>query len=291
MLFFKKRFLPAIRTGEKIQTLRKKNVYRAGQRSYIPGAGYIKIDSVMKITLHELSEEDAKADGFTDLESLRSELHVIYGDDLPPYFYRIRFHLLPEEEQKAIKQKKLRHPLHEHDTSADNLPSEKTKRAKKITKEEFPESESTQKVSSSQKPLRCLKLHPFTKVQDTNLMPGETDVPKKKKTSFTEESDKMTPFLTEHQTAEALLNRCRVHRNVCDWTHEPTKSQDFFAIFLKSPRTPQGIPKMDGYALLAQIRALVSEEEWEEDRWIITDVCQRWTEWQYAVERFSMEKS
>ena len=45
MLLFKKKFLPAIRSGEKTQTIRLWNVCRmkSGQRSYIPGAGYIRL--------------------------------------------------------------------------------------------------------------------------------------------------------------------------------------------------------------------------------------------------------
>ena len=87
----------------------------------------------------------------------------------------------------------------------------------------------------------------------------------------------------------ALRNRCRVHRNVCDWTHEPTKTRDFFAIFLKSPRDERGLPTLDGCRLLAMIRAETPTEEWEEIRWIAADVCRVWTEWQYAVEGFFLK--
>ena len=46
MLLFKKKFLPAIRAGEKTQTIRlwKFRHLRSGQRSYIPGVGYIRIN-------------------------------------------------------------------------------------------------------------------------------------------------------------------------------------------------------------------------------------------------------
>ena len=48
MLLFKKKFLPAIRSGEKTQTIRlwKWRMMRPGQRSYIPGAGYVAIERV-----------------------------------------------------------------------------------------------------------------------------------------------------------------------------------------------------------------------------------------------------
>jgi hypothetical protein len=48
MLLFKKKFLPAIRRGEKTQTVRlwKHRRLRPGQRSYIPGAGAIRVKAV-----------------------------------------------------------------------------------------------------------------------------------------------------------------------------------------------------------------------------------------------------
>ena len=48
MLLFKKKFLDAIRNGTKTQTIRvwKRSFLKTGQRSYIPGAGYINIELV-----------------------------------------------------------------------------------------------------------------------------------------------------------------------------------------------------------------------------------------------------
>ena len=53
MLLFKKKFLPAIRSGEKTQTIRlwKFRHMRAGQRSYIPGIGPIHITRVEPVEI------------------------------------------------------------------------------------------------------------------------------------------------------------------------------------------------------------------------------------------------
>ena len=84
MLLFKKKFLPAIRAGEKTQTIRlwKWRMMRAGQRSYIPGAGYIAIERVEQVELADLTDEDAVPDGFATADALREELTTIYGDKL-----------------------------------------------------------------------------------------------------------------------------------------------------------------------------------------------------------------
>jgi hypothetical protein len=84
MLLFKKKFLPAIRCGEKTQTIRlwKWRMMRSGQRSYVPGAGYIAIDRVEQVELEDLTDADAAPDGFATADALRHELQSIYGDKL-----------------------------------------------------------------------------------------------------------------------------------------------------------------------------------------------------------------
>ncbi len=241
MLLFKKKFLDAILSGEKTQTLRKRVGVRTGQRSYVPGAGYIQIDGVEKVFLAELTDADAVPDGFPDLAALKTELQKLYGEHLPPHFYRIRFHLLPPEVQQTLRrqrEEKKRKPPAETDVSPA--------------------------APSGQKPL---SLH--------SLPAADSGV---------------AEFLSEDETAQMLRNRCMVHRSVCDWGHEPGKSQDFFSIFLKSPRDARGVPTLDGYALLGKVRRLMSDAEWEEGRWIVAEVCRAWAEWQYAVERFFATK-
>ncbi len=98
MLLFKKKFLPAIRAGEKTQTVRlwKHRMMRSGQRSYIPGAGYVRVESVDSVSLDELTDADAQPDGFETADLLRAELDTIYGDKLRAGYqaYRVRFRLL-----------------------------------------------------------------------------------------------------------------------------------------------------------------------------------------------------
>jgi len=107
MLLFKKKFLPAILCGEKTQTIRmwKHCRMRAGQRSYIPGAGYIRIESIDLVDdLDTLTEEDAKRDGFESVELLRAEIEQLYPsaseDKTSPY--RICFTLISAPEQKEV---------------------------------------------------------------------------------------------------------------------------------------------------------------------------------------------
>ncbi len=97
MLLFKKKFLPAIRAGEKTQTIRlwKHRRMRSGQRSYIPGAGYIDVLAVDTIALDDLTDDDARPDGFATALELRTELATLYADELAAGYqaYRVRFRL------------------------------------------------------------------------------------------------------------------------------------------------------------------------------------------------------
>jgi hypothetical protein len=101
MLLFKKKFLPAIRSGEKTQTIRlwKYRRMRSGQRSYIPGAGYIRVTAVDEVRLEGLTNHDARLDGFETVDQLRAELRRLYPQELAAGHraYRIVFHLLPTE--------------------------------------------------------------------------------------------------------------------------------------------------------------------------------------------------
>ncbi len=100
MLLFKKKFLPAIRRGEKTQTIRlwQWRRMRAGQRSYIPGVGYIRIDQVEQVLLEELTDEDAIPDGFATADALRTEINEIYAEKVAAGYhaFRVVFYLLEE---------------------------------------------------------------------------------------------------------------------------------------------------------------------------------------------------
>jgi hypothetical protein len=104
MLLFKKKFLAAIRAGQKTQTIRlwKYRRMRAGQRSYIPGAGYIRILAVDEVALEALTNEDARPDGFDTADQLRAEIASLYPQQLAAGHraYRIVFQLAPAEEQR-----------------------------------------------------------------------------------------------------------------------------------------------------------------------------------------------
>jgi len=106
MLLFKKKFLSAIRCGEKTQTIRlwKHRKMRSGQRSYIPGAGYIRVSCVEEVQLEQLTDEDARPDGFDSAEQLRAELAGLYPEQWAAGYraFRITFHLLPPQEQKKM---------------------------------------------------------------------------------------------------------------------------------------------------------------------------------------------
>jgi hypothetical protein len=106
MLLFKKKFLPAIQSGQKTQTIRlwKHARMRSGQRSYIPGAGYIRVTIVEEVRLEDLDDEDAVRDGFETATALRAEIVALYPREMADghRVFRIRFHLLPPEEQHKL---------------------------------------------------------------------------------------------------------------------------------------------------------------------------------------------
>ncbi|MEJ5343199.1 MAG: ASCH domain-containing protein [Thermogutta sp.] len=110
MLLFKKKFLADIRAGRKTQTIRvwKFRHMRAGQRSYIPGVGYIQVDEVEAVSLEDLTDEDAIPDGFATAEGLRAEIRRIYSEEQlrERKVFRIRFHVLPAEEQKRAREER-----------------------------------------------------------------------------------------------------------------------------------------------------------------------------------------
>lgn len=84
MLLFKRKFLDDIRSGAKTQTIRlwKHRMMRSGQRSYIPGVGYIRITTVEQVEVDALTDADAIPDGFPTAAALKKELRSIYGEKL-----------------------------------------------------------------------------------------------------------------------------------------------------------------------------------------------------------------
>lgn len=108
MLLFKKKFLEPIRRGEKTQTIRlwKNRRMKAGQRSYIPGIGYISILSVDQVELERLTDADAVPDGFSSADLLREELFTLYADQIAQGHkaFRVCFSVLSEPEQLRMRE-------------------------------------------------------------------------------------------------------------------------------------------------------------------------------------------
>jgi hypothetical protein len=105
MLHFKKKFLPAIRCGEKTHTIRlwKFRHMRSGQRSYIPGVGHIRITLVEPVEVDALTDADAIPDGFSSAVYLQRELRTIHGEKLARgnKAFRILFECAKAESESA----------------------------------------------------------------------------------------------------------------------------------------------------------------------------------------------
>ena len=101
MLLFRRKFLDAIRSGEKTQTIRlwKHRMMKSGQRSYIPGVGYIRITVVEAVEIDQLTDADALPDGFATADALREELNSIYSEKIAEGYqaFRVTFQKLEEE--------------------------------------------------------------------------------------------------------------------------------------------------------------------------------------------------
>ncbi|MGL6227188.1 MAG: ASCH domain-containing protein [Thermoguttaceae bacterium] len=112
MLFFRKKFFELIRSGKKTQTIRLWSSPRlkSGQRSYIPGLGYIQVLSVAEVQFDELTDADARPDGFETVQELRAEIRELYAKketgDLRTF--RVIFSLLSDSEQQRIREERKR---------------------------------------------------------------------------------------------------------------------------------------------------------------------------------------
>ena len=99
MLLFKKKFLSQIRSGQKTQTIRlwKYRRMRAGQRSYIPGVGHIRVTTVEEVDLAQLTDADARPDGFQTADQLRAEITQLYPQQLAEGYRAFRIGFTVEE--------------------------------------------------------------------------------------------------------------------------------------------------------------------------------------------------
>lgn len=97
MLLMKKVFFEAIRSGEKTTTLRywQRRMVRPGSLHTVPGLGKVHIDECGPVEFRDLTNADAKADGFKSLRALKTALADLY----PPEYrqgrklYIVRFTL------------------------------------------------------------------------------------------------------------------------------------------------------------------------------------------------------
>lgn len=99
MLLMKKAFFEGIRTGAKTTTFRywRWCHVRPGSVQTVPGLGKVHIDAAEAIQPEDMTDDDARSDGFSDLDTLRRALEELY----PPEkrngrkLFRIAFTLLP----------------------------------------------------------------------------------------------------------------------------------------------------------------------------------------------------
>lgn len=81
---------------------------KPSQRSYIPGAGYIQIEAVDEVKLDELTDDDARLDGFDSAAALRLEIEQLYPQQLAAGYsaFRIQFTVLPADVQRLMREEK-----------------------------------------------------------------------------------------------------------------------------------------------------------------------------------------
>jgi len=96
-LFFKKQFFAAIRDGTKRTTIRRwpKARMSAGHDVYAPCIGWLRIEGVEQVTLKQLGEADARADGFESCASMLRALQELYPDHLTDgkQWFRVLFRI------------------------------------------------------------------------------------------------------------------------------------------------------------------------------------------------------
>lgn len=99
----KKEYFEAIRSGAKRTTLRYWRTcrLRPGSVHLIPGLGRVRIDAVRIVQWPQLTDDDARADGFADLSALKAALERLYPPDARTgrQLYHVHFDLLAADEK------------------------------------------------------------------------------------------------------------------------------------------------------------------------------------------------
>lgn len=97
-LLFKKEFHEAIRCGRKTQTIRfwTRQHVKPGRIIAAPRLGRFRILEIDELDIDQLSDDDARPDGFDSAELLRLKLVELYGSTRPPgrRCFRLRFEFL-----------------------------------------------------------------------------------------------------------------------------------------------------------------------------------------------------
>jgi len=83
---------------------------KSGQRSYVPGIGYIAIVSVEPVELTHLTDDDAVLDGFPSVELLRDEIRTLYTAEIQANLipFRVRFSVYSPREQQEMTEERQR---------------------------------------------------------------------------------------------------------------------------------------------------------------------------------------
>ncbi|MHC4663613.1 MAG: ASCH domain-containing protein [Planctomycetota bacterium] len=97
-LLFKKKYHDLIRSGKKTQTIRlwEKCWIKEGRDYRVYNLGVLHVTRIDHIPVSELTERDAKLDGFESLEKLLDEIRKIYDEKslAGRKCYRVRFRYL-----------------------------------------------------------------------------------------------------------------------------------------------------------------------------------------------------
>ena len=114
LFVFKKEYKPLIISGQKTQTIRiwKRCWLREGQIVNSPHLGKLRIESIKELKLSDLTQKDARLDGFESKAQMLDAIRKIYKDSHTgdARCYRVRFKYLGKTERKTASQAKKEPP-------------------------------------------------------------------------------------------------------------------------------------------------------------------------------------
>ncbi|MGM5487883.1 MAG: ASCH domain-containing protein [Nanobdellota archaeon] len=102
MLVFKRKYHEGIKNGEITEAIKywyhwKAQRFKAGETYYCYDLGYLRLDSIERITLNDLTQNDAFRCGEPSLDKLKEVCLEVYGKIFPnkdienDIWYRLRF--------------------------------------------------------------------------------------------------------------------------------------------------------------------------------------------------------